>query len=229
LIRLLLYRLPRSVFRVGVGVAEVAENIPAAAYEVHVIVGHFDISLPRRSRASIRSSSCFGVLIPVFDFFWLQGERHAERIAPERQRQFEHTRAKADERLGDRRLPALGDDGARIEQRSLALSRKSSKSRRVAFNQTIGRVFRICRMVTQLSPPPIKPEAVLPQGLPGLLAFAVGEASGPPREVAGFLICATSIVGALLNNKHYERFEFHLARSREFRRSLENRKISPAA
>jgi hypothetical protein len=55
---------------IGVGIAEVAEEVPAAAYDFHVVIGHFNISVTRRSRAWIRSISCFGVLIPVFDFFW---------------------------------------------------------------------------------------------------------------------------------------------------------------
>jgi hypothetical protein len=61
-----------QLLAVGVGMAEVAENIAAAAHDFQIVgvIGHFSISLTRRRRAVIRSSSCFGVLIPVFDFFW---------------------------------------------------------------------------------------------------------------------------------------------------------------
>src|SRR5579863_9078833 len=58
---------------IGVGKAEIAEHVAAAAYDVQRVVGtfgHCTISLTRRSRASITSISCFGVLIPVLDFFW---------------------------------------------------------------------------------------------------------------------------------------------------------------
>src|SRR5271163_3464840 len=55
---------------VGVRIVEIAEDVAAAAHDFHVIAGHCSISFRRRSRAWIKSISCFGVLIPVFDFFW---------------------------------------------------------------------------------------------------------------------------------------------------------------
>src|SRR5262245_9199969 len=45
----------------------------------------------------------------------------------------------------------------------------------------------------------------------GLLAFAVetpGESSGK-QWVAGLLICVVSVIGVLLNLKHYERYRLH--------------------
>ena len=58
-----------QLFAVSVGMTEIAEDVAAAADDVHV-VAHFSISLSRFSRSRIRSISCLGVLIPLFDFFW---------------------------------------------------------------------------------------------------------------------------------------------------------------
>ncbi len=87
---------------IGVGIAEVAEDVPAAAHDLHGLISHCTISFTRRSRAWMRSISCFGVLIPLFDFFWKAWITHTsapsctayttERIAPESQRQFDPAR-----------------------------------------------------------------------------------------------------------------------------------------
>jgi hypothetical protein len=58
----------------------------------------------------------------------------------------------------------------------------------------------------------------------GLLAYAATEVS--QAWAAGLLIVATSSIGALVNLKHYERYEMHLWRLRGFRKSLE-KEISP--
>lgn len=56
----------------------------------------------------------------------------------------------------------------------------------------------------------------------GLLAFAVGEGTTANRElVSGCLIFGSSLVGALVSYKHYERYELHLNRLRGFRSALE--------
>jgi hypothetical protein len=57
----------------------------------------------------------------------------------------------------------------------------------------------------------------------GLLAFAVG-GGGDYRHVwvAGLAICGSSIVGALVAHKHYERYEFHLRQLRGFRSAFEH-------
>jgi hypothetical protein len=56
----------------------------------------------------------------------------------------------------------------------------------------------------------------------GLLAFAVGETSNHGRVwVAGILVCAVSVLGALLNYKHYERYRRHTTIRRGYRASLE--------
>jgi hypothetical protein len=56
----------------------------------------------------------------------------------------------------------------------------------------------------------------------GLLAFAVGGGGDhKPIWVAGLAICGSSIVGALVAHKHYERYEFHLRRLTGFRSAIE--------
>ena len=56
----------------------------------------------------------------------------------------------------------------------------------------------------------------------GLLAFAVGGGGNQKQTwVAGLAICGSSIVGALVAHKHYERYEFHLRQLRGFRSALE--------
>src|SRR3954469_15923939 len=58
-----------QLFPVGVRMTEVTKDI-AAASDQFGIVCHRSISFKRLSRSWIRSISCFGVLIPDFDFFW---------------------------------------------------------------------------------------------------------------------------------------------------------------
>jgi len=58
----------------------------------------------------------------------------------------------------------------------------------------------------------------------GLLAFAVD----PGKQLmAGGLMCAVSLLGALLNHKHYERYELHKGILRGYRAALEAG-VSPA-
>lgn len=56
--------------KIGIGITEVAENIPAAAHKFEIIVAHRSSSLSLTRRLRISSISACGVLIPVFDFFW---------------------------------------------------------------------------------------------------------------------------------------------------------------
>ena len=58
-----------QLFAIGVGMAEVTEDVAAAADDIDV-VAHFSFSLSRCSRSRTSSMSCLGVLIPDFDFFW---------------------------------------------------------------------------------------------------------------------------------------------------------------
>src|SRR5450432_1419278 len=56
---------------IGVLVAEVAVHIAAAAHDIQLFVAfHFSISFSFFSRSFITSISCFGVLMPLVDFFW---------------------------------------------------------------------------------------------------------------------------------------------------------------
>src|SRR6266480_1480189 len=59
-----------KLFKIGVRMVEVAENIPAALDNIKIIVAHRSISFSRFSRSWIRSISAFGVLMPFLDFFW---------------------------------------------------------------------------------------------------------------------------------------------------------------
>ena len=52
-------------------IAEVAKDVSAALDQLEFAVVHDGRSLLRRAnRVRTRSISAFGVLIPVFDFFW---------------------------------------------------------------------------------------------------------------------------------------------------------------
>lgn len=56
----------------------------------------------------------------------------------------------------------------------------------------------------------------------GLLAWAVGDGNIEARcRIVGPLIVTSSLIGAVLNAKHYERFQMHLSRLKGFRKSLE--------
>ena len=55
---------------VRVGLAESADDVAAAPDDIEFVLAHRSLSLSRFSRSWIRSISAFGVLIPVFDFFW---------------------------------------------------------------------------------------------------------------------------------------------------------------
>ena len=54
----------------------------------------------------------------------------------------------------------------------------------------------------------------------GVMAFAAGE-NEHRIVVSGFIVCAVSVLGGLINYKHYERYNLHLRRSRKYRKALE--------
>src|ERR1043166_2757310 len=54
---------------VRVGMAEIAEDVPAAAYQFEIVFAHCNASFSRFSRSLIRFTSTSGVLIPLLDFF----------------------------------------------------------------------------------------------------------------------------------------------------------------
>lgn len=56
-----------QLLAISVGIAEIAEDVATAPDDVHV-VAHRSLSHNRCSRSRTRSMSCFGVLIPDFDF-----------------------------------------------------------------------------------------------------------------------------------------------------------------
>jgi hypothetical protein len=56
----------------------------------------------------------------------------------------------------------------------------------------------------------------------GLLAFAATTSKSQSLALWGLAVCVTSVLGAILNYKHYERTEFHVNRMRGFRGALES-------
>jgi hypothetical protein len=57
----------------------------------------------------------------------------------------------------------------------------------------------------------------------GLLAATIGGSNtGNKDRIIGSIICGLSILGVILNAKHYERYRFHLDILRGFRKSLES-------
>ena len=55
----------------------------------------------------------------------------------------------------------------------------------------------------------------------GIMAFYSAQDRGP-AWILGALVCAISVLGGLINYKHYERYELHLQRLRGYRRELES-------
>src|SRR5437763_129752 len=58
------------LLKIGIGTAEVAEHVAAAAHQFKIILAHRRASFSRLIRSLMRSTSTCGVLIPLFDFFW---------------------------------------------------------------------------------------------------------------------------------------------------------------
>jgi len=58
-----------KLLHIGPGMPQVAEYIAAASDQFQVLV-QVSISFSRLIRSRIKSISCFGVLIPLVDFFW---------------------------------------------------------------------------------------------------------------------------------------------------------------
>src|SRR4051812_46516433 len=56
----------------------------------------------------------------------------------------------------------------------------------------------------------------------GLLAFGVS-GDKPPMLSSGLLVCVVSLLGALINHKHYERYTLHRDLLLGFRMSLEKK------
>lgn len=54
-----------------------------------------------------------------------------------------------------------------------------------------------------------------------LAATAFGDTANLPHKLIGCIICAVSVLGALLSSKHYERFQLHLRVLRAYRHALE--------
>jgi len=70
----------------------------------------------------------------------------------------------------------------------------------------------------------------------GLLAATIGESNDFKKKlIVGGIICSLSILGAILNAKHYEGYQFHNGILKDFRKSLEGgvtralTKINPSA
>ena len=57
-----------ELFHIGPGMAQIAEDI-AAASDKFQFLGYVSISFSRLIRSRITSISCFGVLMPLVDFF----------------------------------------------------------------------------------------------------------------------------------------------------------------
>lgn len=54
----------------------------------------------------------------------------------------------------------------------------------------------------------------------GVMAFAAGD-NEHRIVVSGIVVCAVSVLGGLISYKHYERYELHLRRARDYRTALE--------
>jgi hypothetical protein len=59
-----------QLFEIGVLAAEIAEDVSAAANQFQSFTFHLSASFSFFNRSLTRSISCFGVLMPCFDFFW---------------------------------------------------------------------------------------------------------------------------------------------------------------